>query len=367
MILPAVPQPETAVMPTADVKSKRRGLRLALVGLGMAAALAAFVAITASRQPPSFGTLTFNTTASAGDTALLEVESLSSLPNGEHYVAWLQNSADGILAQLGSLDVGAVGAGSFTYIDPDGRVLLAQFDRLVITAGADDTAFDEAQVRYSGRINPPTSQPLSEILFKSDLLPAEANTGGASYAAAERPLSSLLDGALSEATFAQLHSGLAAKAPNLGALNLHAEHTINIVLGTKDDYNGNGRGENPGRKIGVSFFLDHMDTMLDRAANAPTTPPERQTELRALLTCTQNIRVWMSRVIALEGELLEAEDIAAVEPQKIESTQLTMAMLEGQDSDQDGQIELIDGECGLEQVSVHALQMAAVPILQDDA
>jgi hypothetical protein len=199
-------------------------------------------------------------------------------------------------------------------------------------------------------------------LFKSDELPAEANVPSATYGAADKPLTSLLDGAIVEATFGQLHSGLAAKAPNVGALSLHAEHTINIIKGTKDDYNGNGRGENPGRKIGIAFFLDKIDALFDSVIGNAQIATTIQSEMQDMLICTSNIRQWMDRVIELELELLQAEAITDVEPQKIESTQLATAMLEGIDLHQNNQIEMVAGECGLQQVLEHTSQLATMPI-----
>jgi hypothetical protein len=70
----------------------------------------------------------------------------------------------------------------------------------------------------------------------------------------------LLVSALTEAEVGEQHTGLAANATSVGGLHTHAEHTINIFLGTQDDYDGNGRGDNPGRGFGVPRFLDsYMD------------------------------------------------------------------------------------------------------------
>lgn len=346
----------------AAPRARHRMVQMLAVALTMVAVLAAILFSTTTRGTETFGKLTFATGSAAGDSVWLEVEALRPLPNGENYTAWLQNNRDGSMTRLGSLNLNDLGTGSLAYTDPEGRVLLSQFNSVVITSEKADTPIRSEAFQYRGQIDDPLSRILTEILFKSDSLPAEANLAGASYAAAAKPLSSLMDGALVEATFGQLHSGLAAKAPNVGALSLHAEHTINILLGTKDDYNGNGRGENPARKIGVPFFLDKIDELFNLTIGDPQIPTSIQNEFQGMLICTTNIRAWMDRVIELELELLKAEAITDVEPQKIESTQLATAMLEGFDSDQNNLVDLIEGECGLQQVLEHSSQMASMSI-----
>jgi serine/threonine protein kinase len=351
------PQIEQPIVESAS-QSKRRLLQILIVAVAMTGILAAVLLSTTPREIQTFGTLTFTTGTVAGDTVWLEVETLPSLPNGESYAAWLQNTQDGSMSRLGSLNLNDLGTGSLAYTDPDGRVLLSQFDSVIITSDQGETQ----TFHYQGQMDDPLSYILAQILFKSDELPAEANVPSATYGAADKPLTSLLDGAIVEATFGQLHSGLAAKAPNVGALSLHAEHTINIIKGTKDDYNGNGRGENPGRKIGIAFFLDKIDALFDSVIGNAQIATTIQSEMQDMLICTSNIRQWMDRVIELELELLQAEAITDVEPQKIESTQLATAMLEGIDLNQNNQIEMVAGECGLQQVLEHTSQLATMPI-----
>lgn len=342
----------------ATPRSRKRLYQLLVVAAAMIGILAAVLLSSTPRELQTFGSLTFTTGTVPGDTVWLAVETLPILPNGENYTAWLQNSRDGSKTQLGALNLNNVGTGSLAYTDPDGQILLSQFDSVVITSSQGDTP----TLHYQGKLDDPLSSILTQILFKANDLPPEAAVITASYGAAEMPLSSLLDGATVEATFTQLHSGLAAKAPNVGALLLHAEHTINIIKGTKDDYNGNGRGENPGRKIGIPFFLDRMDALFNSAIGNAQIAESIQAEMQGMLVCTNNVRQWMSRVIELELQLLQAEAITDVEPQKIESTQLATAMLEGTDLNQNNQIEMVAGECGLQQVLEHTSQLATMPI-----
>jgi serine/threonine protein kinase len=340
----------------AQPERKSRIWRVALVAVAMLAVAGVVMAGVAARPTPTLGSLTFSTSSSAGDLGYLELDALPSPPSNQHYVAWLENSSSGTQIKMGAVSLNDLGAGSLAYTDPDGNALLSLYDRVVITSETDDTASSPGVVQYSGQIPAQLSPILTELLVKSNQLPPEAATVSATYGPAAKPLNSLLDGLVAEAGIGEMHSGLAAKAPNIGALKVHAEHTINIMLGTKDDYNGNGRGENPGRKIGVPFFLDKIDALVN--AN-----DETKATFGRILTCTQNMRTWMNRVIAFEHELLDTDDINKITSQKNESTGLAKDMMNGVDVNQNGEIEFIDGECGLQQITDYALQMASMNLV----
>ncbi|MCA9905489.1 MAG: hypothetical protein KC547_16650, partial [Anaerolineae bacterium] len=197
-------------------------------------------------------------------------------------------------------------------------------------------------VLYSGSVPIAVTSALHNILWASD----EGLQGG-----------SLLDGALTEARIALQHSGLAASATNAGGLHQHAEHTVNILLGTKDDLDGDGRGTNPGRGIGVRFFLDQIDQQLQMAASDPEADLAVQTQIEYVRVCLVNARNRMNEVVALERELLAASDIESVTTQRDRSTEVAAALIDGVDLNENGTVELFEGECGLQQVGDSGIVM----------
>jgi len=112
---------------------------------------------------------------------------------GQHYVAWLQNMGDGSTALLGSLALDDSGAGSLTYTDPEGRLLLSLFDTLIITEETGDAASSPGTIHYTGHLPTSLTLALTEMLVKTSSLP-ETVTSTASYGPAVKPLNSLLDG-----------------------------------------------------------------------------------------------------------------------------------------------------------------------------
>lgn len=291
---------------------------------------------------PRFGVASFTTTSVPGDTLNLSVEDLAPLPAGTTYTAWLENSAEAQILRLGTLSLDALGRGILTYTEPDNMPLPAIYNRIFLTAEREAGDAPTGDVLYSGSVPIAVTTALHNILWASD----EGIQGG-----------SLLDGALTEAGIALQHSGLAASATNVGGLHQHAEHAINILLGTRDDLDGDGSGTNPGRGIGVRFFLDQIDQHLQMAGSDPEADFAVQTQIEYVRVCLVNARNRMDEVVALEHELLAASDLEAVATQRNRSTEVGAALIEGVDLNENGTVELFEGECGLQQVGESGIVM----------
>jgi len=298
----------------------------------------------------SFGEINFSSSNGVGDIINVKVEGLASPGAGNVYAVWLVNTETGDTLAIGEITPSAFGEGVLTYTDSDGRMLPASYNAIFLTP--EEFVGDEptGDVLYSGGIPIEASSSLYAIFVESE----EGIDGG-----------SLLDGAIVEAEFAAQHAGLAARATSIGGLRSHAEHTINILNGTEEDYNDDERGSNPGRGIGVYFFLDRIEDHLNAAATAPESSLELQTNVELIRVCAQNVRLWADRVVALELELLaEDEDITNVEQQATESTELTSSMTEGIDANGDGSVGPFEGECGLNQMPAYGIEIGAVTLVE---
>src|SRR5690606_3979603 len=149
---------------------------------------------------------------------------------------------------------------------------------------------------------------------------------------------SLLEGLRQEANIARQHTGLAAGATNTGGLRTHAEHTINIFMGTQEDYDGDGRGQNPGHGEGVRFFLDRIEAALSSAASAPGASPALQSQIELIRTCAQNTRQRMDQIVQIERGFFETDDVEATRADAARSTELADLLLDGDDLNRNGQI-----------------------------
>ncbi len=306
---------------------------------------------------PVFGRVVYSTSAGLGDTVSLQINDVEPVPAGSHYVAWLLNSASGDTRRIGDATVDAFGSGVLSYTDPDGAFLPGLYNAVALTAetGAGDAP--EGPVVYSASAPPILGQFLSELFVRASLPATDA------HAAYE---GSLLDGVVREAEIGRSHAGLAAGASNVGGLQTHAEHTINILNGTTIDYNGNGRGENPGAGFGVTYFLDAIETRLTEAGSAEGVGPVMQGQLETIRVCITNARGWQAGVIALEQQFFASPDIESVAAQRSESTALATALVEGTDLNGNGTVDPFEGECGLNQIGVYGLTVASMSLREGE-
>lgn len=309
---------------------------------------------------PSIGTVSYMTSDYPGDMINLAVRGLMIPPQGQTYVAWLQNVDRQTWLKVGDLRLDPLGNGQLSFHgDP---MLPALYNAILITQESGETAAPTGRVVYSGTVPDAVMNALREILIASpDGIPGMS--GDIPFvdeaAGTEEPTdnSSLLAGALAEAKIASQHSGLAASSTSAGSMHSHAEHTINILEGTQVDYNGNGRGENPGRGYGVPYFTERIQSKLDAIANAPTANSAVESQIELVRVCIINVQGWMSRVVELENQFLQTDDIATVQDQLAESTEMADAIINGVDLNGNGQVEPFEGECGLQQISEFGISL----------
>ena len=285
---------------------------------------------------PTFGRATFSTAISIGDTFNLRVERLPLTGAGVEYIVWLVNTEADETLKAGSLTVDGLGNGVMTFTDLEGRLLPGAFNAIAITREEDpDSESPAGETIYSGVYSIEYAGALQAILAG-----AEDGIDGKSY----------VQSAMTEAGTANQHSNLAAGATNIGGVLTHTEHTINILLGTEDDYNENGRGENPGRGFGVDHFLDLIEAQLDTALALPGTSIQLQSEAELIRVCMENARLTIDEMVTVLKTVLEAETPEASVEDRAEVVRLADILVNGTDADGNGQVEPFEGECSLGQI-----------------
>jgi serine/threonine-protein kinase len=304
-----------------------------------------------------FGRAVYSTTDSLADTISLQINDVQPLGASERYIAWLLNTETGETRSLGEAVVDAFGEGVLTYTDPEGAFLPGVFNAVALTAETGDVDAPTSAPVYSASTPFSLSQMLTDLFVRVSL---PARDGHEAYDG------SLLAGVLREAGIAQTHAGLAAGANNLGGLQTHAEHTINILNGTELDYNGNGRGENPGAGFGVAYFLDEIEARLDAAAQAQGVGPVMQGQMELIRVCITNARQWKDQIVGLEQQLLTAADLESVAGQRAQSTQFANFLIEGNDLNGNGAVDPFEGECGLDQLSTFGITVANMTLREGD-
>lgn len=282
---------------------------------------------------PTVGTMRFATTNEPGDTVNLSVTGLTPPGDGELYAVWLTHTEDSdLLLALGQLPLDAFGDGVLSFTAAEGQVLPAFYNQVVITQETTLGDAPDGEVAYQGAVPVALTTALHEILVGS-----EDERG-------------LLAAAMAEADFAARHAGLASGSSDIGGLQTHTEHTLNILLGTEDDLNGDGRPQNPGLGLGLVPVLDSFEAQL-AAVTTDDGEPVFMAGLENMRVCVQNVQEWAGAVETLGHEILAADDFAAATEQAERSTEQAVAMITGVDLNNNGQVEAFEGECGLVQIA----------------
>lgn len=302
----------------------------------------------AATSVPTFGELAYSTNEAIGDTIRLRVENLDQPGGDQVYAAWLVNTRTDERLALGEMNVDPLGDGVLTYTDPDGTKLPTRYNAVEITVENEIGAQPGGEVAYSGMVPAAMTDVLTEIFIESE---AGANNG------------SLLATAIREAQIAQQHAGLASNAGTVASMQNHAEHTINILLGTNDDLDGDGRPVNPGAGVGLAPMLTIMRDRLDAIATHPEATPSLQVQLDFIRVCVNNTQSRMDDILEIERMLLAATDTESVDAAAAEAEELARLLVDGEDLNLDGTVQRFEGECGLDQIDFFGVSVANIEIV----
>ena len=305
---------------------------------------------------PSFGHVRYSTRNVMGDTITIDLEGVRPPTNDAQYTAWLIDTDSEETLLIGEINVDSFGEGVVSYTSEEvASMLAATYNAVAITLEEDGIGdVPTGEMAYSAFVPSAVSAGLREIFVASeDGIETRGEQG------------SLLDGALLEASLAEQHAGLASRATSISSVRLHAEHTINILNGTEEDYDGSGTGQNPGRNTGVYFFLDAIEAIL--AEGTENGSPELIRNAENIRVCTVNVREWADEVVTLEQARIAGASVDDIKDDAEQSTVLAGQITTGFDANFDGVIEAFEGECGLEQIPDYGLGYARMSIVEGNS
>jgi hypothetical protein len=114
--------------------------------------------------------------------------------------------------------------------------------------------------------------------------------------------------------------------------------------GTKDVYSSDGYGSLPNGDH--SGYLHETAANLKAAADAPDSTPNILDQSANIQICVQNMETWTNQILPLALKLTETDYGPAMKPTIDELAKLGDALLNGVDTNGNGQIEAVEGECG---------------------
>lgn len=301
------------------------------------------------------GRATFGLTENPGDSINVRLARVQPPGQGRVYVAWLGNAQTDEHLNLGRIAIDASGEGAVGYIDSEGGFLPALYNTIIITV--EEIANESADT------------PHGNAVFRGGF-PSVINTGLSElFVSSENGFNGrgLLQSAAQEARFGQQHAGLASGASNVVGMYTHAEHTLQILIGGEEDYDGNGRVGNPGTGIGLYTYLDRILAVIDEIGASPEVSASTLGEIDNMRVCLDNVRAWTDETVELERAIVAADSIEAVAEQLERSTQVAGWLIDGYDQNENGFVESSEGECGLFQAGASALLIANIEISAMDS
>ena len=162
----------------------------------------------------------------------------------------------------------------------------------------------------------------------------------------------LLPTAMSEATIANLHAGLALQnKDDPGAIKLHVGHVLHAI----DPSLMEG---GPGLGYGLANAVAGVITHTRLAAETPGASENVRLHAEHVITSATNVRQWADegKMIARQAMATNDLEVAAELVEKLKAS--TAAIVKGIDADGDGEVTWIAGEGGLRQAEKHMQLMA---------
>ena len=314
----------------------------------------AVVVAPTSAAVRTFGRLSFSTTREIGDTVSLQVSGLDRPGAGVDYTVWLKDTSNDDYLNIGSLSVDGLGNGVHRFVDSEGRMLPAYFNALLISKETEVGDMPDGEIVYSGMNAESVRDALNEIFVTSS---AGFEDG------------SLYGGALAEAELAVVHTSFDHGNHDRFGLVNRTEHTINILMNTDIDYDGNNLAENPGFRVGVPGPLDMIEARLDFDFSADGMRSDLESDVVRMDSCIRNARQWLNELYELETgwtEISEEVEEAFAQSEILKSEVIINKMIEGDDVNRDNQIAGVRGECGLRQIPTFGLLIGNLDVMEGD-
>lgn len=304
------------------------------------------------------GVLRYQDGAALVDEVSFKASGMPLLAPGNQYEVWLRDETGEEVRSVGYLHLDAEGNGSTSFVDPQGRNLLAQYGAAAITIEPD----------------PDPSPNPSETLFQSVQLPEEGLLHIrhllVSFAKAPAGIG-LLDGLVNDSSLAtQLTKAMldAYEAGDETATRSNAEEVLNVLVGSQSpdyaDWDGDGEIEDPGDGYGLmlngdnSGYIQGSFNHAEFATNSDGATDNMQSHGTHVMVSAQNLETWAPLLRDLAKRILAAPFGPSMGSDVRQAVALANNMFAGTDLNGNERIEAITGEGGAMTGYQHALYMA---------
>ena len=297
------------------------------------------------------GLVSFYDTTAPSDSVAVLLNGIAAPETNTTLAAWLTDSQTDTVFPLGQVLPDANGRIALQYTDADGRNLLGLYDGFQITQEPqfDDDSSPGTAV-YSGQHGAEALSLIRAITVVNGDAPAAYGLGARLQA----------EELLRHVEYVQIATDLLSIAD----AQRHAEHIINLLDGTQGAHFGDLDGlhgvQNPGDGFGILPYVTLLGETAVTAANAPDATNAIQVHSTHVQMASGNALDWAAQIEAAALQIIAASSVGEIGPYVETLTQLSPLLLNGADSNGDGEVGPAEG--GIFTAYQHAQYMGAVPV-----
>jgi serine/threonine protein kinase len=296
------------------------------------------------------------------DEVILTVTGLNPPPAGFHYEAWLVGNE--VRRSLGVLELDATGNAEITFVDDQGKNLLARYNKMEITLEPEPDA---------------SPNPSKEVAFSSGIPPqALDHIKHLLVAFADNPnQTGMLIGMVQDAELLNEHANqlLAAyQQQDATAVRQHAEAMYNLLVGKQGqgygDLDGDGTVLDPGDGFGLLLngdqegYIEGTISHAEFANSMPDASEQIHHHTPHITISSKNVEGWASELRDLLTKIL-ADPLGEDSSNAVrQATELADRILHGRDLNGNEAVDPIEGEGGADTALEHAVYMIDMPILK---
>jgi len=293
--------------------------------------------------------------------------------DGTHYQVWLIGNDGEAVRDIGSITYGASGVGTLEFNDPGQDNLLRNYSQVQITREQNGVAISSptGQVIYSSVFPPQTLEYIRYVIVAYDKTPDEGPLmQNLWYYSGDYVNKSINGDDLNQA-----YQGIvqAFEAGDETVLRKRTEEVLNQIVGNVSnqylDHDGDGNVDDPGDGYGsLSNGEDHLGYLQETAlyaksaADAADSTPNIRMYSENVQVCLQNMDGWTNEILRLALQLNETPMGSDMEPIIAQLSVLGNDLVHGIDTNANGLVNPIAGECGADTAYEHAYFMADMPL-----
>jgi hypothetical protein len=309
------------------------------------------------------GVLRFQDGSALVDEVTMTATGMSLPPAGSQYEVWLIEENGEQRRSIGTLPLDDKGNGTISFVDPQGRNLLASYNKMEITVEPkpDPSPNPTSTVAFS------VTLPTEGLMHVRHLLVSFAGTPGKI---------GLLDGLVKDASLIDnsAQQMLAAyKSGDDKTTRQEAEAILNILVGNQNDdykdWNGDGSVNDPSDGFGMLLngdntgYIQGTYSHADYSVTAPDATDNMKLHGGHVKIAAQNVADWSPQLRDLMKQVLTSPPGTDSGPSIRQAVVLSDNILKGTDLNGNEKIEPIPGEGGAETAYQHAYYMADIVII----